>query len=299
MADFVSQYWNWFIIVPTLVGIVGVVWLSVANTEAKAQTDETMGHVWDEDLQEYNNPLPRWWLILLYITVVFGLVYLLLYPGLGSFKGLLGWSQKSQYESEVVAAARQFGPLYEKYAASSIESLAENAEAMKTGGRLYSTYCSQCHGSDARGAVGFPNLRDNAWLYGGDPQAIKTSILNGRNGMMPAWAQPLGEQGVFLVTEYVRSLAGKRADPAAVAEGEKRYQQFCVACHGPDGRGNPQFGAPDLTDDKWLYGGSQRAIMESIAKGRQGQMPAHKTFLGEARVHLLSAYVYGLSQSDE
>lgn len=296
MADFLSQFWNWFIIIPTLLGIAGVVWLTVANTQRKSVGEQTMGHIWDGDLQEYNNPLPRWWLNLLYITIGFSLIYLLLYPGLGSFRGLLGWSQTTQYQDEINAAEEEFGPLYRQYADQPIEELTKNTEAMRTGARLFSNYCTQCHGSDARGAIGFPNLRDQAWQYGGDPQSIKVSILNGRNGVMPGWEQPLGETGVYEVIEYVRSLSGLQADASVLDAGETKFKQFCIACHGPEGHGNPQLGAPDLTDDTWLYGNSRRALTQSVAKGRQGRMPAHGEFLGEARVHLLAAYIYGLSQ---
>ncbi|MGI9304273.1 MAG: cytochrome-c oxidase, cbb3-type subunit III [Gammaproteobacteria bacterium] len=297
MADFSSQFWHWFIVVPTVLGLVAVIWLTFANTEkVKRGTEtETMGHVWDEDLQEYNNPLPRWWLNLFYITVAFGVIYFVLYPGLGTFKGVLDWQQTSQYEAEIQAAEETFGPLFDKYAALELGALAQDPQAMQTGARLFSSYCTTCHGSDARGAMGFPNLRDKAWLYGGEPQTIKTSILQGRNGAMPPWAAALGEQGVVDVVEYVRSLSGKSSDPALVVAGEQRYKQLCVACHGLDGKGNKQLGAPDLTDNYWLYGGSPRAITKSVAEGRQGRMPAHKEFLGEARVHLLAAYVYSLS----
>jgi cytochrome c oxidase cbb3-type subunit 3 len=195
------------------------------------------------------------------------------------------------------AAEDQYGPLYEKYAGTDIKALAENPEAMKTGARLFSTYCSTCHGSDARGARGFPNLRDDDWLWGGEPDQIKTTILNGRIAVMPAWGQALGEDGVVQVAEYVRSLSGKEGgDSGVLAAGKKHFDTFCVSCHGAEGKGNPMLGAPNLTDGTWLYGGSQRMVAETLSNGRTGQMPAHAAFLGDERVHLLAAYVYGLKE---
>ncbi len=298
MADFTSGFWNWFIIVPVLGGIAALFLLNRWMTGPRSKTGEkpkTMGHVWDEDLQELNNPLPRWWLNLFYITMVFGLVYLTLYPGLGSFSGILGWTEKGQYEKEMTAAGEQFNPLYEKYLQSDIKVLAANRDARKTGERLFVNYCTTCHGSDAGGGPGFPNLRDDDWLYGGDPQTIKATIMNGRQAAMPAWGAVLGADGVANTAEYVLSLSGRSTNEAAVKMGEEKFKQLCVACHGPEGKGNPVMGAPNLTDNVWLYGGSKKTIMESIEKGRNGRMPAHAEFLGEAKVHLLAAYVYSLS----
>lgn len=297
MADFVSPFWSWFVIIPTLVGIIACGWLAIANRGKKAGPKvETMGHVWDEDLEEYNNPLPLWWLNMFFITIVFGLIYLFLYPGLGSFKGLLGWSQVDQYQAEIDQAEVTYGPIYEKHASTHIKQLALDTEAMKTGERLFANYCSTCHGADARGAVGFPNLRDGDWLWGGEAEAIKVSILEGRQAAMPAWGVPLGEDGVANVTEYVMSMSGRTVDEQKAALGKEKYDQMCIACHMPDGTGNPMLGAPNLTDNIWLYGASRGAIEQSIRDGRNGRMPGHKEFLGEAKSHLLAAYVYSLSQ---
>jgi cytochrome c oxidase cbb3-type subunit 3 len=253
--------------------------------------------VWDEDLQELNNPLPRWWLNMFYITLVFGVVYLALYPGLGTFAGAFGWTQIGQYQKEVEGVEKRIAPLYEQYLREDLKALAANPEALKTGERLFVNYCTGCHGSDARGATGFPNLRDNDWLYGGDPEVIKTSILNGRGGVMPGWGAALGPDGVFQVAEYVISLSGKRTvNEEAAAKGKEKFMQTCVACHGPEGKGNQALGAPNLTDNIWLYGSAQKTVMDVIEKGRNGRMPAHKDFLGEAKGHLLAAYIYSLSQ---
>jgi len=302
MADFTSSFWNWYIIIPTVGGIIAcfllIRWLS---TDIKpGEEAKTMGHVWDENLEELNNPLPRWWLGMFYITLIFGSVYLVLYPGLGSFEGLLGWTSKSQYQREIDLADAKFGPLFEKYQSMDIVAVADDANARKMGERLFVNYCATCHGSDARGARGFPNLRDNDWLYGGTPDAIKQTIMNGRSGVMPAWEAALGgEAGVADMTEYVFSLSGRNVDQAAADRGAEKFQTLCVACHGADGTGNQALGAPNLTDNIWLYGGSATRVQETIAKGRNGQMPGHQEFLGEAKVHLLAAYVYSLSTGQE
>jgi len=297
MADFVSEFWHWFIIVLTVGGLLAMFPLIILNRGDKPGGDpQTTDHTWDEDLQEYNNPLPGWWLNMFYITLVFSFAYLLLYPGLGRFPGFLGWTSLGQYEAERQAAEEKFGPLFNQYAAEDLKVLARNEEAMKTGERLYANYCAVCHGSDARGARGFPNLRDGDWLYGGAPEQIKTSILDGRNGAMPGWQAALGgEKGVFAVTEFVLSLSDREHNAQAAAEGKAKFQQLCVGCHGPEGKGNQALGAPNLTNRIWLYGGSQKTVMESIANGRQGRMPPHREFLGEDKVHLLAAYVYSLA----
>src|SRR3989344_3137464 len=299
MADFTSSFWNWFIIVPVGGGIVAMYllnrWMTGGPSPKAGEKPKPMGHVWDGDLQELNNPLPKWWLNLLYITLVFGVGYLALYPGLGTSAGAFGWTQKGQYESEIANADKTFGPLYEKYLKEDLKLLAANRDALKTGGRLFVNYCTTWHGSDAGGGPGFPSLRDEDWLYGGDPQTIKASIMNGRTGAMPPWGAVLGAEGTANVAEYVLSLSGRSVNDNLAAAGKEKFQQLCVACHGADGKGMQALGAPNLTDNIWLYGGSKQAIMESISKGRSGRMPAHAEFLGEAKVHLLAAYIYSLS----
>ncbi len=301
MADFNSEFWHWYIAILTVLSILACVWLIRWMTAGFVKKDETetTGHVWDSDLTELNNPLPRWWLGLFYITLAFGGFYLLLFPGLGSFSGFLNWTSTGQYEKEVATMEAEVGPLFAKYQQTAIIDLIKDEEALKVGERLYLNYCATCHGSDARGARGYPNLRDGNWLWGGDPENIKTSIMMGRQAAMPAWEAPLGgERGVDEVTQYLLSLSGRATIEELAANGKTKYNTFCVACHGPEGKGNIAMGAPNLTDDSWLYGGSINRISESIAKGRNGQMPAHGEFLGEAKVHLLAAYVYGLSQEN-
>jgi cytochrome c oxidase cbb3-type subunit 3 len=256
-----------------------------------------MGHIWDEDLAELNNPLPTWWRNLFYATIVFALGYLALYPGLGEFKGLLGWSAINQYQDEMDIADARYGPLFDKYLTQDLVTVSEDPTAGRMGERLFVTYCSQCHGSDARGARGFPNLRDDDWLWGGDAETIKQTIMHGRTGVMPAWELPLGgTEGVADVTDYVLSLSGRKHDAEAALRGKGKFM-MCIGCHGIEGTGNPILGAANLTDRIWLHGSTRLRIEQSIGQGRQGQMPAHADFLGEAKVHLLAAYIYGLSEN--
>ncbi len=297
---FTSQFWEWFIIIPTIGGILGcfalLIWVTSSSPEADTEV-ETMGHVWDGDLEEYNNPLPMWWLYMFYITLVFGIVYLVLYPGLGSFAGVLGWTEINEYEQEMAVAEERYAPIFAKYENVPIAELVKQPEAVQIGHRLFLNYCTACHGSDAGGVKGFPNLRDEDWLYGGAPNTIKMTIMNGRQGMMPAALQNglTNEADVSNVAQYVLSLSGSEHDSAVVAKGQKVYQRVCFACHGMDGKGMQPMGAPNLTDKVWLYGGSTAILKETIQNGRRGKMPAHGEFLGEAKVHLLATYVYSLS----
>lgn len=299
MADFTSTFWEWYIFILVALSFVFcfalIIWMSRGKKPGKI---ESHGHVWDGDLEELNNPLPAWWLYMFYLTLFFGIVYLLIYPGLGVFAGALKWSEAGQYQQEMKAAEQKYGPLYEKYRAQDIRLVAANPEALKMGQRLYMTYCTACHGSDAGGGPGFPNLRDHDWLYGGQPEMIKASIRDGRHGVMPPWGAVLGTEGVHNVSEYVMRLSGRKVNTEAADAGQEKFQQLCSACHGKDGQGNPALGAPNLADNIWLYGGSQAAIMKSIAEGRSGRMPAHGEFLGEAKVHLLAAYLYNLSSKE-
>lgn len=297
MGSFSEGFWDLFLFVVVLGSIAGLALFVVQQSVGKGQghTTETTGHVWDEDLQELNNPLPVWWRNMFYITLAFGAVYLLLYPGLGSNAMFLGWTQIKQYEREMQAAEQTYGPLFEKYLDEPIASLVDDPHALRMGERLYASYCTQCHGSDAGGVPGYPNLRDGQWQWGGTPERIEESILEGRQAVMPGWAAVLEDDGVAQVTQYVLALAGREHDAALADKGEAHYA-LCVACHGADGKGNALLGAPDLTNDVWLYGGSPRAIEASVRDGRNGIMPAHEEFLGAAKVHLLAAYIYSLSR---
>lgn len=300
MSDFTSEFWSWFIIAIAGGGIIWLFFLLAGTNKAETEEGVPTGHVWDEDLQELNNPLPRWWLYMFYFTLFFAIGYLILYPGMGSYKGLLGWTEIGEYEAEVAAADAKFGPLFEKFEKTPIAALAGDPAAMKAGERLFVTYCAVCHGSDARGAPGFPNLRDNDWLHGGAPEKIEETILYGRMGTMPAWEGPLGgAEGVNEVATYVMSIAGRDVDAKLAEAGKAKFDMFCVGCHMPGGTGNQALGAPNLSNNIWLYGGSPRSIKETIAKGRNGRMPAHSEFLGAAKSHVLAAYVYSLSHESD
>jgi cytochrome c oxidase cbb3-type subunit III len=299
MADFVSEFWNLYVIVLSALSIAACAVLLYALSRQKVapgQDPGTTGHVWDENLQEYNNPLPRWWMMLFYITIVFSVVYLVLYPGLGNTKGVLGWSSTGQHAKEIEKADKEFGPLYAKFAAMDIETLAKDPAGMAIGQRLFLNNCAQCHGSDGRGAKGFPNLADADWLWGGTPQAIKISVLEGRQGVMPPMAAALGSpEMVENVANYVLSLSGTPHDTAKAAAGKPMFAA-CAACHGANGEGNISMGAPRLSDKTWLVSGTVAGITNTINNGRHGVMPAWKDFLGEQKSHIVSAYVYSLSQ---
>jgi cytochrome c oxidase cbb3-type subunit 3 len=301
MADFTNGFWDYYIALITLLGIAGcaiLLWTQSSTRvklDANGQPQQTTGHVWDEDLTELNTPMPRWWMWMFYLTIVFGIVYLALYPGLGSYAGKLGWKSSGEYQDELKKAEADYGPLFARFASQDMKAVAADPNAHAIGERLFLTYCSQCHGSDARGNKGFPNLTDEDWLYGGTPEAIKQTIMNGRHGQMPSMAAALGsDKDVENVAHYVRSLSGMAADPVKVAFGKPKFAA-CAACHGMDAHGNQALGAPNLADKTWLYGGSADTIMETIRKGRDNTMPAWGDFLGEQKVHVLSAYVWSLS----
>ena len=301
MSLFTSGFWDVYISVLTILSILACAVLLKMQSGRRVSGSETQttGHTWDEDLGEYNNPLPRWWMWLFYITIVFALAYLYLYPGLGSYAGSLGWTQLKQLEEENVAAEKEFGPIYQKFASLTVPEIAADPAARAVGQRLFLNYCAQCHASDAGGSKGFPNLTDKDWLYGGEPDMIKASITGGRTGLMPPFGAALGEQGTKDVAHYVMSLAGLANDSLRRARGKELFAQTCIACHGPEGKGNPLLGAPNLTDKVWLYGSGEQAIIETITAGRNNQMPAHKDLLSEARIHLLAGYVYSLSRPAE
>ncbi|KVW97849.1 cytochrome-c oxidase, cbb3-type subunit III [Thiobacillus denitrificans] len=304
MSDFTHGFWPIYISVLTLASIIGTwVFLRSQTTRklAPGEKPELMKHTWDGDLQDLNNPLPRWWLGLFYGTMVFAVVYLLLWPGLGSYPGLLKWTQIGEYEAEVRKAEAQFQPVYAGFMQQDVVTVAANPDARAIGRNLFLTYCSQCHGSDAAGARGFPNLTDGDWLYGGDPDTIRATITDGRSGMMPPMGEALGAQGTKEVANYVLSLAGRPHDAALADVGRPKFAENCAACHMPDGTGMQAMGSPNLTNNVWRYGGAEAAIIESITKGRNGVMPGIDQTLGttsnkEAKLHLLTAYVYGLSQ---
>lgn len=322
-----TTFWSWYITALTLGSLVALVWLIFATRKGQSRetTEQTLGHAFD-GIEEYDNPLPKWWFLLYVGTIVFGVAYLALYPGLGSWKGLLpgyqyldsasqkgfaseenlppeergGWTQVKQWEFEMERARKEYDPIFARYAQTELTALAQDEKAMKVGARLFVTYCSVCHATNAKGAPGFPNLTDQIWRWGGDPEAIKTTVLHGRTGVMPAWGPVIGEEGVKNVAAYVqRTLAGLPGEDtgADLAKGAKVFADNCSSCHGLDGTGMAALGAPDLTRPSgWIYGREMTDLQQTIRYGRSGQMPAQEQYLGQDKVHLLAAYVYSLSQ---
>jgi len=297
MPDFTSGFWSPFIAIVTIVSILACLLLLVLNSKKPPPTpDNTTGHVWDGDLREANNPLPRWWSGLFVITIVFSLGYLYLYPGLGAFAGSLGWTSVGQYRAESKALEEEMAPLYAKFQAQPVPSLIGDPQARAIGERLFLNNCAQCHGSEGRGARGFPNLTDNDWLYGNSPEAIITTIAKGRNGVMPALGAAVGSsQEVEQLAQYVLSLSGSSTDPVKAELGRAKYP-ICAACHGPDGKGNQALGAPDLTNRIWLHGGGLQAVISAINNGIDNMMPGWEGKLTDGQIHVLAAYVLGLSQ---
>lgn len=299
MSLFTSGFWDVYIGVITIASILAcAIFLKAQSIRRKSGEPGTSGHTWDEDLTEYNNPLPRWWAWLFYLTILFSLGYLALYPGLGSYPGKLGWTELKQLEDENREANAQFGPIYEKFAGQDVKALAANPEALAIGQKLFLNNCAQCHASDGGGSRDFPNLTDKDWLWGGTPEAIEATITNGRTGAMPSLEAAVGgDDGARNVAHYVLSLSGRTHDSLRAHFGKATFEKICAACHGADGKGNQQIGAPNLTDDIWLHGSGESAIVQQVMKGRTSQMPAHKDILSPAKIHLLAAYVYSLSQS--
>ena len=298
MSDFFNSGWSIFVAAITIVGLVAcLILLMIASRRRVMAADNTTGHVWDVDLREINNPLPRWWMWLFVITVVFGAIYLVLYPGLGSFPGTLGWSSTGQYKTEQQRAQEQIAQIFAGFKGKSAAELAKDSAAMGIGERLFGNNCAQCHGSDARGSKGFPNLTDGDWLYGGTPEIIAETITKGRTGVMPPMAAAVGSaEDVKNVANFVLSLSGGAHNSVAAQLGKPKFI-VCAACHGPEGKGNPALGAPNLTDKIWLHGWGEAAIVAMINGGKTNVMPAFGERLSAEQIHVLAAYVWSLSQT--
>lgn len=299
MSDFTSSFWSVYVAGISLVGIFACLVLLWFSGKAKAMTanDNTTGHVWDGDLREMNNPLPRWWVWLFIITVVFALGYLAMYPGLGGYAGKFGWSQVGQYETEVAKGNKDVEPLYAKFNGMKPEDVSKDPQAMAIGERLFMNNCAQCHGSDARGSKGFPNLTDADWLHGGKPEKIIETITGGRIGNMPPMAAAVGTpEDVRNLAHYVLSLSNSPHDSLKASLGKSKFGA-CAACHGADGKGNQAIGSANLTDDTWLHGWGENAIVAMINNGKVNQMPAQASKLTESQIHVLASYVWGLSNN--
>jgi len=321
-----TEFWHWWVVLLTGISLVLCFWIITINLKNYTHVDEgeSMGHEFD-GIEELNNPLPKWWTYMFYFILVWSVGYLILYPGMGNYQGLLGWKSSNQgivtlaeskelsdkakaegllvsLDQEYVKADKEYAPIFKAMADKPILDLAYDDEAFKVGQRLYLQNCALCHGSDARGSRGFPNLTDSDWLYGGTPEQIKETVMHGRVGAMPGWEAALGDEGVKQMTEYVLQLAGRKVNDQLAEQGKMKFG-MCAACHGADGKGSVAhgltFGAPNLTDNVWLYGGSRRAVEESIRNGRNGVMPAWKDVLGEDKVHVISSFIYRKSHPNK
>ena len=305
MADFINGWLGILIGIVVAVSILGcaVLLLSQSKIKVKVGADgkplpvETTGHVWDGDLRENNNPLPGWWKNLFYATIVFAIAYLVIFGGFGNSKSLIGWSQLGEYEAEMKDGNDKYGQLFQKYLSMDIPSVAKDEQAMEIGERLFLNTCAQCHGSDAQGVKGYPNLTDKDWLYGGDPETILATLHEGRSGFMPPMADAVGNaDDVLNVANYVLSLSDSKHDAAKAALGKEKFAA-CASCHGEDGKGMQAMGAPNLTDKIWLYGGNVESIVEGINKGRKNLMPSYQGVIDEDKLHLLAAYVWSRSNN--
>ncbi len=294
--------WSWFVAIIVVINIAGCVWLLwwTGKRRPGDPAEDATSHYWDGDITEYNKPMPRWWINLFYITIVFSIGYLVWYPGFGNFEGTSGWTSAGEHDADRDEADALMSAALSRFDDRPIEELARDPEALGHGKAIFANHCATCHGSDARGARGFPNLTDTVWHWGGSPDRVLESVLHGRQAAMPALAPALGsEQAVTETAVYVQSLSGQRVDPSLAAAGRKRFAMLCVGCHGVDGTGNALLGAPDLTDSYWLYGGDFDSIRQAIVNGRNGQMPAHEPLIGPRRSRLAAAWVYSLSQPTE
>ena len=304
MSDFYSGFWDWYVAIITLISVIGCAIFLKSQSKSHVKLlpngePESTAHVWDGDLREFQHPLPRWWVVLFYLTVVFGLGYLTLFPGLGTrYKGVLQWTSARELQAENRVADARFGPIFDAYLKQDLAAVAADPRARQIGQRIFLNSCSMCHGSDARGARGFPNLTDEIWIWGGTPEAIETTITEGREAVMPPQGEAVGtHEDALDVANYVMSLSGTVHDAGRAARGQEKFAAICSACHGADAKGNQQLGAANLTASVKTYGNSLNAVLDAIEHGHHGVMPAHKDVLTPAQIHLVAAYVYGLSRA--
>lgn len=296
-----SSAWSWYVMILVVLNIGGCVVLLWWTSRRRGKSDDasgTTGHVWDGNLREYTKPMPRWWIIWFYSTIVFAIGYLIWFPGFGNFAGSSGWTSIKEHDAAVAEAQAKLAPLFARFEGQPIDRIAEDAEALALGKSIFANNCAACHGSDARGAKGFPNLVDDDWQWGGDPETILTTVLNGRQAAMPPMGAALGgDEAVTQVAVYVQSLSGQKVDSGMAAAGQAKFELICAACHTPAGTGNPLLGAPNLTDNIWLYGNDFNTIRDGIVNGHAGQMPAYLPLLGETRARLAAAWVYAQTQA--
>lgn len=299
MTSDITTGWSLFIIFLVVLNVGGCAWLirwtMNMHTEEQAEGDKSTGHVWDVDLKENNNPLPKWWLNTFYLSIAFTVIYLILYPGFGNFAGVLGWTQEGQYDQEVATSEEKLAAVYDAFAGRSIAELSKDADAVAIGSNTFQNFCAQCHGSDARGAKGFPNLTDDAWMWGGSPETIYQTVANGRTGVMAPLGLVVGDEGADRIIDFLLADEGDTSDNVAAGK-QKFLTSGCIGCHGMNAEGNPLLGAPNLRDDVWLHGSDRASIKDVIMNGRTNQMPAQLPVIGEDRARLVSAYVLSLGE---
>ena len=295
-------FWGWFVAAGTIAFVLWCAYLiSWAGKQGPHDTkdEDLVGHRWDGDIEEWNNPAPKWWLYLYFGTIIWAIGYMIVYPGIGAFEGAMGWSQQGQYEEEMQAAADRYEPIYARFAEMDFDVLSQDPEAQQLGKSLFASYCTTCHGSDARGATGYPNLTDHDWIWGDTEASITTTIRQGRNSIMPSLSAALGgDTGIDNMVNYVRSLSGLVEADAAAMTSQPMFVALCSACHLPTGTGNQALGGLNLTDDTWLYGSSEEVVRATIVNGRNGVMPAHGELLGDKRTKILAAYISSLSAAE-
>jgi cytochrome c oxidase cbb3-type subunit III len=299
-----SSGWSWYIdalVALNILGCTALLWWTSRGGKGSADEAGT-GHVWDGDLREYDKPLPRWWINLFYLTILFGIGYLVWFPGMGTFKGVGHWTSVRMHDADRAASDERLAATFRPYDGKPIDVLAQDPQAVKLGRALFGHHCATCHGSSAQGAIGYPNLTDQIWQWGGSPDDILHSVLNGRIAQMPPWETTLMGMGGAYAPDDVVTYTLSLTDPSlvatgaeAVARGKKLFTAVCAACHGPEAKGNPQLGAPDLTDSYWMYGRSRAAVRDALHLGHNSMMPAHQPIIGETRSRLAAAYVWSLS----
>ncbi|MCX7556257.1 cytochrome-c oxidase, cbb3-type subunit III [Xanthomonadaceae bacterium JHOS43] len=293
-----SAAWSWYVIALVVLNIAAYTWLLwwTARRRPGDPAPEETSHVWDEDITEYNKPLPKWWINLFYLTIVFSIGYLVWYPGMGSFAGVGKWTSVAEHDADAARSQAVLDATFARFRDLPIDQIAKDPEALRLGRGIFANTCSTCHGSDAKGARGFPNLTDADWQWGGTPDDILNTVLHGRQAVMPPFGEVVGgTQGATEVAVYVQSLSGMRVDPALAAAGKAKFDMVCTACHGADGTGNPLLGAPNLTDDIWLYGSDFDTLRNAVLEGHNGAMPAHEPIIGEMRARLVAAWVWAQS----
>ncbi|MEV8519032.1 cytochrome-c oxidase, cbb3-type subunit III [Dyella marensis] len=285
-----SLFWSIYVgvLIAGNLGLATFLYFYGTRVKIPIEGDGTTGHSWDNGkLRESVRKLPRWWALMSLASLVAAIGYLVLFPGFGNFKGVLGWTSAQEVRQAREENANKLDALFARYRLYSVDRLSEDDVALQYGHRLFQDNCAACHGAMAEGGYGFPALTVN----GDDGDFVMATALNGRNGVMPPWGAVLGEQGVSEVANYVLSLSGSPHDAARAQAGAARFKETCVACHGADGKGSKAVGAPDLTDRSWIYGGDLASVTQSIRHGRNGIMPAWKNRLGEDQVRMIAAWL--------